>query len=116
RGRNELPTQRLAEEKGGTLAFVKRAIRKVPQRRLATPGFVDSQHGYLLAYIQQRQKGVVRAPGNETTLQDIAAPQDVAEICRRMSLQGGLEKRSRTRKSFFCHVCDLYRAAASASA
>src|SRR5215510_11993992 len=92
--RHELPTQRLAEEKGGTLAFVERAIREVPQRRLTTPGLIDSEHGCLLAHIQQRQKGIVRAPGNETTLEDMAAPQDLTEICRRMGLQGGLEKRS----------------------
>ena len=113
---HELPTQRLAEEKGGTLAFVERAIRKVPQRCLTTPGFIDPEHGCLLFDIHQRQKGVVRAPGNETTLEDMATPQDLTELCRRMGLQGGLEKRSRTRKSFFCHGCDPYCTVASASA
>src|SRR5262245_41113665 len=116
RGGNKLPTQRLAEEKGGMLAFVERAIREVPQRCLTPSGFINPKHGYLLAYIQQRQKGVVRAPGNETTLEDVATPQDLTEIRRRMGLQGGLEKRSRTRKSFFCHGCDPYCTVASASA
>src|SRR5262249_24338795 len=113
---NEMPTQRLTEEKGGTLAFIERAIRKIPQRRLATPGFIDPQHRGLLTYLHQRQKGVVRAPGNETTLENMAAPQDLTEICRRMGLQGGLEKRSLTGKAFFCHCCDSYGAATSASA
>src|SRR5918911_4616994 len=116
RGGNELPTQRLTEEKGGTLAFIERAVREIPQRRLTTPGFIDPEHGCLLADIQQRQEGVVRAPGDETTLEDMAAPQDLTEIVRRMGLQGGLEKRSRTGKAFFCHCCDSYGTAASASA
>src|SRR5436309_3350347 len=96
RGWDELPVQGFTEEKGGPLAFIERPIGKIPQRRFAATGFVDAEHGHTLPNVYGGEKRVVRTPGNQATLEDTAAPQELTELVCRVGLQCGPEKRSRT--------------------
>src|SRR5215475_12272565 len=95
RGRDELPAQSFTEDKGGALAFIERAIGKVPQRRLTTTGFIDAQHGPTLPDVDGSNKRVIRSPRNQATLEHMATPQELTESVCGVGFQGGLEKRSR---------------------
>src|SRR6266566_1508857 len=88
RGRDELPAQSFTEDKGSALAFIERAIGKIPQWRLTTTGFIDAQHGHTLPDVYSGEKRVIRSPGNQTTLDDMATPQELTELVCRMGLQG----------------------------
>jgi hypothetical protein len=77
-----VPAQGFTEEKGGLLAFIERTIREIPQRCLTTTRFIDAEHGYPLTNVYRGKKCIIRSPGNQTTLEDMATTQEVTEIIR----------------------------------